>query len=135
MDQDQDQDTEISHDVVAPKSQFEMEWDVFECNVLGPSQWPAATTTTTGNGANGATTATADPQETYACTMIAMELKLVPRFISLPEGAAQGQPPEDSMDHGVGGEGHHRWHHMDGQTSRSQIWELTVATPPTPVQS
>ncbi|KAI9465127.1 hypothetical protein F5148DRAFT_1285818 [Russula earlei] len=96
----------LGHDVVVPKSQFKMEWNMFERDVLGPLWQPAATTTMTGNGADGAATATADLQEMYACVTITMEPKLVPRFVSLPEGAAQGQLLEDSVDHGAGGEGH-----------------------------
>ncbi|KAI9508688.1 hypothetical protein F5148DRAFT_1148834 [Russula earlei] len=69
----------LGHDVVAPKSQFEMEWDAFEHNVLGPLWQPVATITTMGNGANGVATTTADLQEMYAHTMITMEPKLVPR--------------------------------------------------------
>ncbi|KAI9455205.1 hypothetical protein F5148DRAFT_1151516 [Russula earlei] len=90
QDQDQDQDMEISHNMVVPKSQFEMEWDVFEHDVLGPLQQLAATTAMMGNGADGATTATTDLQETYVHMTIAVEPKMVPRFIGLPEGVVQG---------------------------------------------
>ncbi|KAI9508858.1 hypothetical protein F5148DRAFT_1148691 [Russula earlei] len=93
QDWDQDQDMEIGHNAAAPKSQFKMEWDAFEHDAMAPM---------------GAATTTADPQEMYARMTITMEPKLVPRFIGLPEGVVQGQPLEDGVDHGVGGEGHRR---------------------------
>ncbi|KAI9462155.1 hypothetical protein F5148DRAFT_1214111 [Russula earlei] len=109
MDQE---DAEIGHgatdaSAAAPKSQFEMEWDAFERDVLGPSRRPAATTTTTttGDGADReAAAAAAAPRETYARATIAAEPELVPRFVGLPEGAAQGRP-EDGVDRAAGEEG------------------------------